>query len=205
MRHQLLNFAVWTTGGIDDKYRPADKLIIMNTSHIELLPEDFSGTSRVWIYQAHRLFMLSEALAIEEMLENFVRDWKTHGTPVKGYANLFYGQFIVLTADETATGVSGCSTDSSVHLIKQIEQHFQVQLFDRLNLAFYIEGKVQMVPMAQLQYALENGLISPDALYFNNTVQTKEELKSKWLIPLKDSWLANRYLQPAGKVSLGGK
>ena len=176
----------------------------MNTSHTELLPEGFSGHSRVWIYQAHRLFMLSEALAIEEMLESFVRDWKSHGTPVKGYANLFYGQFVVLMADETASGVSGCSTDSSVHLIKQIEQHFQVQLFDRLNLAFYIGGKVQMVPMAQLSYALENGLISPDALYFNNTVQTKEELATKWLIPMKDSWLASRYLQPAGKVSSGG-
>src|SRR6202012_2246027 len=177
----------------------------MNAHHTELIPADFGGDSRVWVYQSHRLFTISEALQIEEKLEDFVRDWNSHGTPVKGYANLFYGQFIVLTADETATGVSGCSTDSSVHLIKQIEQHFQVQLFDRLNLAFYIEGKVQMVPMAQLQYALENGLISPDALYFNNTIQTKEELKSKWLIPLKDSWLANRYLQPAGKVSLDGK
>jgi hypothetical protein len=176
----------------------------MNASHTELLPEDFSGSSRVWIYQAHRLFMLSEALKIEEMLEAFVRDWKTHGTPVKGYANLFYGQFIVLMADETATGVSGCSTDSSVHLIKQIEQQFQVQLFDRLNLAFYIDGKVQMVPIAQLPYALENGLISPEALYFNNTVQTKEELRTKWLIPMKDSWLGSRYLRPQA-VQASGK
>ncbi len=170
-------------------------MLNMNTSHTELLPEDFSGHSRVWIYQAHRLFMLSEALAIEEMLENFVRDWKSHGTPVKGYANLFYGQFIVLMADETASGVSGCSTDGSVRLIKQIEQQTGVQLFDRLNLAFYIGGKVQMVPMAQLAYALENGLISPDALYFNNIVQTKEELATKWLIPLKDSWLGRKYLR----------
>jgi hypothetical protein len=169
----------------------------MNASHTELLPEDFSGASRVWIYQAHRLFMLSEALKIEEMLEAFVRDWKTHGTPVKGYANLFYGQFIVLMADETATGVSGCSTDSSVHLIKQIEQQFQVQLFDRLNLAFYIDKKVQMVPLAQLPYALENGFIKADTLYFNNTVLTKEELKDKWLIPMKDSWLGSRYLRSA--------
>jgi hypothetical protein len=175
----------------------------MNASHTELLPENFSGTSRVWIYQAHRLFMPSETLKIEEMLTAFVRDWKTHGTPVKGYAHLFYGQFIVLMADETATGVSGCSTDSSVHLIKQIEQQFQVPLFDRLNLAFYIEGKVQMVPMAQLEYALENGLISPETLYFNNSVLTKEELKTKWLIQLKDSWLAARYLPPDAVAAQG--
>ncbi|HEX3935860.1 MAG TPA: hypothetical protein VHW43_14370 [Puia sp.] len=177
----------------------------MNAHHNELLPEDFAGDSRVWIYQSPRLFFLSEALEIEALLEAFVQDWKSHGTPVKGYANLFYGQFIVLMADETATGVSGCSTDGSVRLIKEIENKFGVNLFDRLMLAFRIDakvgpsdeprsaaGKVQMIPFAQLPYALENGFVDSDTLYFNNTVQTKAELEEKWLIPLKDSWLDSR-------------
>ena len=164
----------------------------MNAHHNELLPEDFAGDSRVWIYQSPRLFFLSEALQIEALLEAFVRDWKSHGTPVKGYANLFYGQFIVLMADETATGVSGCSTDSSVRLIKEIENQFGVNLFDRLMLAFRVKEKVQMIPFAQLQYALENGFVDGETLYFNNTVQTKAELEARWLIPLKDSWLASR-------------
>lgn len=167
----------------------------MNAHHNELLPEDFAGDSRVWIYQSPRLFFLSEALQIEEMLEAFVRDWKSHGTPVKGYANLFYGQFIVLMADESATGVSGCSTDSSVHLIKEIEKQFGVNLFDRLMLAFRIDDKVQMVPLSQLPYALENGFVDAETLYFNNLVQTKVELEEKWLTPLKNSWLADRYLK----------
>ena len=167
----------------------------MNTPYKELLPGDFAGNSRVWIYQCHRLFTLSEALQIEEMLEGFVKDWKSHGTPVKGYGNLFYGQFIVLMADETASGVSGCSTDGSVRLIREIAERFQVDLFDRLGLAFFIREKVQIVPMAQLPYALENGFVNAETLYFNNTVQTKEELEEKWIIPVKDSWLAGKYLK----------
>jgi hypothetical protein len=133
------------------------------------------------------------------MLENFVREWKSHGIPVKGYANLFYGQFIVLMADESATGVSGCSTDSSVRLIKEIEQRFGTPLFDRLMLAFRISDKVQMVPLSQLPYAIGNGFIGPGTLYFNNTVATKAELESRWLIPVKDSWLADRYLKTVPK------
>lgn len=166
----------------------------MNSSHTELLPADFAGDSRVWIYQASRLFTISEALSIEEALEGFVKGWNSHGTPVKGYANLFYGQFIVLMADESATGVSGCSTDSSVRVVKEIEKAFGVSMFDRLSLAFLIKEKVQLVPMAQLSYALENGFVTGESLYFNNTVQTKEELEKNWLIPLRDSWLAAKYL-----------
>ena len=161
----------------------------MNLNFKELLPADFHSSSRVWIYQSNRLFTIAEALEIEEMLDVFVRDWKSHGTPVKGYANLFFGQFIILMADESATGVSGCSTDSSVHLIKQIEQLYKVTLFDRLLLAFVVRDKLQTIPMSQLKYAVENDFVNGDTLYFNNLVQTKDELLNNWIIPAKSSWL----------------
>jgi hypothetical protein len=164
----------------------------MNTNYKELLPADFSDESRVWIYQSNRLFSISEALAIEEMLEGFVKSWHTHGTPVKGYGNLFFGQFIVLIADETAAGVSGCSTDSSVRLIKQVEQQFGVSLFDMQLLAFLIGDKLQVLPLPQIKYAGKQQFLNGDTLYFNNTVQTKRELENNWIIPVKDSWLGKK-------------
>ena len=164
----------------------------MNIDINEQIPEDFSGDSRVWIYQSSRLFFLSEALQIEELLENFVTQWKSHGTPVKGYANLFFGQFIILMADESTAGVSGCSTDSSVHIIKEIEKLFKVDLFNRQTLAFIIKDKVQLLPLSQLKYAVENNFIDETTTYINNTITTKNELLQSWLIPVKDSWLAKR-------------
>ena len=61
----------------------------------EMLPADFDDNSRVWVYQSSRLFSLGEAFEIEKMLEEFVASWQSHGTPVKGYANLFYGHFVL--------------------------------------------------------------------------------------------------------------
>jgi hypothetical protein len=164
----------------------------MTFNYREMLPEEMDASSRVWIYQSSRLFSISEALQIEEMLNEFVSSWHSHGVAVKGYAQMFYGQFIILMADETASGVSGCSTDSSVRLMKSIEQKFNVQLFDRLLLAFLIEEKVQLLPISQLDFAEQNQFISRDTIYFNNTVQTKKELEEKWLQPLKESWLKDR-------------
>ncbi len=165
----------------------------MSFEYKHLLNNNFHSDSRVWVYQSNRLFSLSEALEIEEMLHSFTVQWKSHGTPVKGSAHLFFGQFIVLIADETATGVSGCSTDSSVRLIKDIEQRFGVNMFDRMSLAFIGKDKIQVLPMNQLQYAVDNNFINADTLYFNNLVQTKEELESKWIIPVKVSWIANKF------------
>lgn len=168
----------------------------MNIDFKEQIPDDFSPASRVWIYQCSRLFFLSEALQIEEILEQFVTGWKSHGAEVKGYANLFFGQFILLMADESITGVSGCSTDSSVHVIKEIEKQFKITLFERQTLAFIIKDKVQLLPLSQLNYAIENKFIDADTIYFNNTVATKKDLLENWLITVKDSWLAKRINLP---------
>jgi hypothetical protein len=165
----------------------------MNFDITEHLPAGFAPTSRVWIYQSSRLFMISEALEMEPMLNDFAANWTSHGDKVKGYANLFFGQFILLMADESATGVSGCSTDSSVRLIKDIEKKFNVQLFDRQSLAFIIKDKIERLPMSQLEYGIAQGFIKPGTLYFNNTVLTKQELLDKWIIPVEESWIGKRY------------
>jgi hypothetical protein len=164
----------------------------MNFNYRELLPEEFDESSRVWIYQASRLFGITEAFQIEDMMNEFLSSWNSHGAPVKGWANLFFGQFIVLMADEKASMVSGCSTDSSVHLIKEIETRFDVQLFDRQLLAFFIKEKVQLLPLSQLSFAIANGFIQSETLYFNNTVGIKKELETNWIVPVKESWLASR-------------
>ena len=164
----------------------------MNLDYKSLLNENFSPDSRVWIYQSSRIFTLSEALAVEDLLNDFTDKWLSHGTPVKGAGYLFFGQFIILMADEKATGVSGCSTDSSVRLIKDIEQRFGLNMFDRTTLAFLVKDKVQLLPLSQLQYAFDNRFIDSHTLYFNNLVQTKAELENNWLVPIKDSWLSKR-------------
>jgi hypothetical protein len=167
-------------------------LCIMDFNIAEYIPEDFHDSSRVWIYQSNRLFFMSEALDMEKTLQDFVSSWNSHGTPVKGYANLFFGRFIIFMADETAAGVSGCSTDSSVRVIKEIEKTYSVDMFNRQLLSFFVKNKVEQIPLSQLNYALENGIITGDTLYFNNTVLTKKQLLEEWITPAKNSWLKSK-------------
>ncbi|RAJ81804.1 hypothetical protein CLV59_10427 [Chitinophaga dinghuensis] len=153
-------------------------------------PEGFSPSSRVWIYQSNRPFNEQEVLEINEQLHQFTAQWNAHGDPVKGWGGVVMNHVIILIADETETVVSGCSTDSSVRIIKSLEKQYEVNLFDRLLLGFIVKDKVQLLPLAQVPYALEKGYIDENTLYLNNTVLNKADLDTKWLIPLKESWLA---------------
>jgi hypothetical protein len=141
------------------------------------------------------MFTMAEALDMEPILKDFARSWKSHGDPVKGFVNLFFGRFLVIIADESYTGVSGCSTDSSVRVIKEIEKMTGVQMFNRELLAFWVKDKVQTIPLAQVGYALENGMLSPTTLYFNNLVNNKSAMETDWMQPIQDSWLGKKYLK----------
>ena len=168
----------------------------MNLEYKHLLPEDFAPNSRVWVYQCSRPLMLTEALNMEPLIENFCAAWQSHGAQVKAYGNIFFGRFLVLMADETSS-VSGCSTDSSVRFVKSLEDSFGVHFFDRTTLAFFVKEKIETLPMNQLQYAVDNGFIGPETPYFNNLVQDKKSLEESWIIPVRASWLAQRLNIPA--------
>ncbi len=154
------------------------------------IPSNFNDNARVWIFQSSRLFSLQEAFEIDNTLKELCANWKSHGQPVKGYANLFFGQFIVIMADETAATVGGCSTDNFFRIIKQIEASYHVNLFDRQMLAFFIKDKIELLPLAQFAFAIKNHHIEPTTIYFNNTVGTKKELLNNWMTPINNSWLA---------------
>ena len=131
-------------------------------------------------------------MEINEQLHNFYIQWQTHGKEVRGWAKLFYKQFVVVVADETFSGVSGCSTDGMIRVIKSFERQYSVDLFDRLTITFLVGDKVEPLPMNQVKYALEKGYIETDTPLFNNLVATKAEFESSWLTPLDKSWLWKR-------------
>lgn len=165
----------------------------MNISFHDMIPQTFHDNSRVWVYQSNRQFTAHEALQIEDILKSFCKEWNSHGSAVKGFANLFFGQFIIVMADETNLKIGGCSTDSSIRQMKNIEKDFDVELLDRQSLAFVVKEKIQLLPLDLVNYSIENGFITADTLYFNNTILTKKDLMINWIIPIKESWLASRF------------
>jgi len=165
---------------------------MFTTEVSELIPADFSNDSKVWIYQGSRPFVEKEVAQINEQLEQFYMQWQAHGRPVKGWAKLVFNQFVIVLADETGTNVTGCSTDGMVRVIKSLECQYEVNFFDRMTLTFLVKGKAEMLPFLQVQYALDKGYIDADTLTFNNIATSKKELLESWLVPLRESWLAQK-------------
>ncbi|KIA92628.1 ABC transporter ATPase [Pedobacter kyungheensis] len=148
----------------------------------------FSPQSRVWIYQSDRKFTSVEENQILNKLAAFTNQWKAHGNELLAKAEIRYGFFIILTVDESQAGVTGCSIDSSVRLIKEIETEYHVDLFNRFNIAYRVDDEVKVQGKEDFETLVNIKQVTPETIVFNNMVQTLAELDSKWEVPFKNSW-----------------
>jgi len=148
----------------------------------------FSENSRVWIYQADRQLNEDETQRIQAQLDAFAANWTAHNNALKAKAEVRYNRFLILIVDESQAGASGCSIDKSVHVMKDIEQEFNINLFDRFNLAYRDGEEILSAPRAQFEELIKQQNINAHTTVFNNTIQTLADLHTKWEVPFKDSW-----------------
>ncbi|WP_316844266.1 ABC transporter ATPase [Pedobacter psychrodurus] len=148
----------------------------------------FSPQSRVWVYQSDRKFTSTEENEILNKLSSFTNQWKAHGNELLAKAEIRYGFFIILTVDESQAGVTGCSIDSSVRLIKEIEQEYHIDLFNRFNMAYKVNDEVVVNSKEDFETLVNIKQVTPQTIVFNNMVQNLAELESKWEVPFQNSW-----------------
>lgn len=154
-----------------------------------MIQNNLPHNAKAWVYQSTRSFTLPETVAIKRQINQFVEQWTSHKVDVVGWGDLLYERFVILMADDDQVKLGGCSIDSSVRFIKNLEDTYQTRFFDRWNLAYKQGNEVLSTNRENFAQLLENGHIKDDTIVFNNLVQTKAELLDKWQIPYKDSWL----------------
>ncbi|NNC95847.1 MAG: ABC transporter ATPase [Chitinophagales bacterium] len=153
------------------------------TTYTELHPD-----SKVWIYQADRVLNPYEQLSIKQKIDLFTKEWASHGKDVKAFGDIYYDRFIVLFADETRAGVSGCSIDSSVQFIQSIGREYDINFFNRLQVAFKDGDEIRSVPQSEFTELCSNGVIHNSTIVFNNLISSKREFESRWEGPISESW-----------------
>lgn len=161
--------------------------------------EKLSPNSRVWVYQSDRALTDSEQKNLLTSAESFIQQWAAHGQSLLASATIRYNHFLIIATDEGFNMASGCSIDSSFRFVQEAGSNFDVDFFQRTNLAFLMDGSVTLCQMTQLKESIEDGKVGYETLFFDNNIQTKSELDTKWIVNAGESWL-KRYFQATKSV-----
>lgn len=161
--------------------------------------DSLGENSRVWVYQSDRLLNNKEQAEILKALEVFLGNWAAHGNNLMASGIIKHDAFLVIATDESFNMASGCSIDSSFRFVQEIGAKMHLDFFQRMNLAFWMDDKVEILKMSDLKSKIEEGIIDSTTLFFDNTVQKKIELDSKWRVKAGESWLG-KYFKTTANV-----
>ena len=150
--------------------------------------ENLPSHSRVWIYQSDRKFTTKEVGFISEKAILFIDQWTKHGSDLQGSFMIKYNQFLVLAVDEGFNNVSGCSIDSSVHFVQEIEKALGVDMMNKMNISFKDDDNINIVKMSDFREFTKSNKITSETIVFNNMISTIEELETKWEVSVNNSW-----------------
>jgi len=138
---------------------------------------DFPDDARVWAYALSKPLSPADRARVAEQLDAFIGDWESHGIPVVGSYTIAEDRF-VLIAGYVPDGISGCSTDSSVRVMKELRENHGIDGFDR-SLVFFRDanGAVQSVKRADFKALVGAGRVADDTTVFDTTIQFVGDLR----------------------------
>ena len=149
---------------------------------------------RIWVYTLSKELSSEQLTDFNNRCQSFVSGWTAHDVSLDASFELYQNRLLIFKVNEDKYNASGCSIDKQVRFVKELEQHFSVELLNRLLVAYESNNKVEVIKASQVKELLAANAISGDTLVFDNTVSQSTELTTKWKQPLSKTWLA-KYLE----------
>jgi hypothetical protein len=156
--------------------------------------------ARCWIFGSS-LPLSAEDPRLRGPLERFFSQWQSHGESVAGRWRVLEERFLIVQRDPDGADVSGCSIDSMVGQVKELERGLGVRLLDSSRVFFRSgDGKVRSATRPEFKALVSAGEIGPDTEVFDTTLTRIADLAPGiFSKPLRDSWHAQLYEQALRK------
>ena len=156
--------------------------------------ENIVDLAKVWIYPSNRKFYTDEIEGLNEKMQSFIDRWKLDDENFKASYQFLYNRFLVFLADDKKSPLTNTEINEQVTFILQLQQEYNVELLDKMNVCFKQGDYVQYKELKEFKKLLKNKSVSQKTIVFDNLVQTKEELENYWEVPITESWYS-RFLK----------
>lgn len=152
-----------------------------------------SDTAKVWVYPSSRKFYPNEIEEVTQKIQSFIQNWKAGDEDFTASFQFLYDRFIVLIADDEKSALQNVDIDASVAFILKLQEEYNVQLLDKMNVCFKQGKYVQYKELKDFKKLLKNKAVNGKTIIFDNLVVNNYDFKNFWEIPIEDSWY-NRFL-----------
>jgi hypothetical protein len=159
---------------------------------MSLIPfNNLPDTSRLWVFNTDRPLddQLTEQLGTA--IGQFLEQWTAHRVDVPAGYEIRYNRFILIGAN---TGPSGCSIDSMMSFLQQVQGQFGLTIIDAPDVCYRDEDGVQCVTRPRFDELAASGEVTTGTIVFDGMVTTVGDVRTgKWEKPARESWHSRAY------------
>ena len=148
--------------------------------------------NKVWTFILSRKLSTEEINLLIQQGNNFISEWTAHEQKLTSHFELFKERIIIVKVDEKNTSASGCSIDKLTRFIKNLEKQFNLELLNRLLVAFKKENQIEVVHASKVKELISQNILTESSIIYNTSASNQNELEN-WEQKLNSTWL-NKYL-----------
>jgi hypothetical protein len=145
---------------------------------------ELSGQATIWIYQSSREMTGFEHHWILEALTHFATTWSSHGRPLEAGVEIRHGYFLILGVEKTDFELSCCTTDRLMYLLKEVKDVLGIDFLERGKLLVQTDDQRFLLSIGQAKERWQSGSLGKDSYVFDPTLSYKDELETRWRVPL---------------------
>jgi hypothetical protein len=152
--------------------------------------EKLNKSSKVWVFQSSSEIpeSLFENISIDT--KNFLEELNSHGNSLNSSFKLIYNHFLIIAVENTKNEISGCSIDTIIRFVKNLELRYNLSFFDRLIVKYKEENNnIKSTSLDEFKSIYKTKKISDKITVFNNLVKNIDELENIWETNIHNSWL----------------
>jgi hypothetical protein len=159
--------------------------------------DQLPDSSRVWIFASDRRLQDSEARTLLATVDEFLSQWKAHGSPLRSAREWRENRFLVIGVDPTVEQASGCSIDGLFRGLQTLEGSLGTRLVAG-GRVFYRDasGEPQLAARAELSSLAARGVLREEMPVFDTSITNAGAYREGFERPARETWVAS-LLAPA--------
>ena len=154
--------------------------------------ESFPGSARIWIFGTDRELDAAETKDLLGSVDEFLRKWAAHGVPLRAARSWRHGRFLIVAVDMEMVPPSGCSIDSLVHVLRDLEGRLGARFLGNEAVWYRDDsGAIRRASRPEFRELARRGRVTTRSVVFDNSITALSELRAgHWEGPASERWHA---------------
>lgn len=150
-------------------------------------------SARVWVFASDRELTGAAADTLLAAVDQFLSEWKAHGTPLRCAREWRDDRFLAIGVDVEAENASGCSIDGLFRTLQQLERTIGSRLVGGGRVFYRVGSEIRAATRDEFIERIKGGEVRRETPVFDTSVTGAKAWRTDFEQRAASGWTASYF------------